>query len=76
MQFTRRAQVSSSRLEISLRASFDFVKNCVYMSEKLESNKRKHVDWSNKLVNEENIPVGIRVLILLITRESGFFLLF
>lgn len=46
------------------------------MPEKLESNKRKHVDWSNKLVNEENIPVGIRVLILLITRESGFFLLF
>lgn len=40
------------------------------------SNKRKHVDWSNELVNEKNISVGARVLILLITRESGFFLLF
>jgi len=40
------------------------------------SNKCKHVDWSNELVNEKNISVGARVLILLITRESGFFLLF
>jgi hypothetical protein len=34
--------------------SFDFVKNCVHLKS-LESNKRKHVDWYNKLVNEENI---------------------
>lgn len=27
----------------------------MYTPEKLESNKRKHVDWSNELVNEENI---------------------
>lgn len=34
--------------------SFDFVKNCVHLKS-LESNKRKHVDWYNELVNEENI---------------------
>lgn len=74
--FTRRIQVSSSELKISLRVLALISSKIVYAWKVGISNKRKHVDWSNELVNEKNISVGARVLILLITRESGFFLLF
>jgi len=54
----RGIQVRVRGLKISLRTRrrlpFDFVKNCVHLKS-LASNKRKHVDWYNELVNEKNI---------------------